>query len=85
MNTKVALCLLTLPLMANPPSVPSARVVERELEKEYEGRPLELKKEIPEIKIDIPREQLYFPRGKKFKSSVWKSTEMYRSPRKSFP
>lgn len=51
--------------MAAPPPVPSAGVVERELEKEYEGKPLELKKEIPEIKIDIPKERLHLPVGKK--------------------
>jgi hypothetical protein len=43
---------------AAPPPVPSAGVVERELEKEYKGKPLEPTKEIPSIQIDIPEERL---------------------------
>lgn len=46
---------------AAPPPVPSAGVVERELEKEYEADPLEEGKEIPSIQIDIPEEKLEIP------------------------
>jgi hemolysin activation/secretion protein len=53
------------PLLAAPPPVPSAGVVERELEKEYEGKPLEMNKEVPAIQIDIPDEKLEMPDGKK--------------------
>ncbi len=52
-------------LMAVPPPVPSAGVVEREIEKEYDGRPLEPEKEVPAIQIDIPEERLEIPDGKK--------------------
>jgi hemolysin activation/secretion protein len=49
--------------LAAPPPVPSAGVVERELEKEYEAKPLEPEKEIPQIQIDIPEEKLEMPEG----------------------
>lgn len=52
------------PLLASPPSVPSAGVVERQLEKEYEGKPLEPEKEVPAIQIDIPKERFDMPRGR---------------------
>lgn len=51
-------------LAAFPPPVPSAGVVEREIEKEYEGKPLEPEKEVPAIQIDIPKEKLDMPLGK---------------------
>jgi len=63
--THLAGSLLIAPLAAAPPPVPSAGVVERELEKEYEGRPLEPDKQVPAIQIDIPREKLKLPVGKK--------------------
>ena len=59
------LSLLTTALCAFPPPVPSAGVVERELEKEYEGKPLDPEKEAPAIQIDIPQERLQFKSGKK--------------------
>ena len=62
------LAILYLPavsLLAAPPPVPSAGVVEREIEKEYEGKPLSPDKEIPPIKIDIPSKRLNFPPGYK--------------------
>lgn len=52
-------------LSAYPPPVPSAGVVERELEREYEGKPLEPGREIPPIQIDIPRERLDSLDGRK--------------------
>lgn len=52
-------------LEAFPPPVPSAGVVERELEKEYEAKPLEQDKQVPGIQIDIPKERLEMPEGKK--------------------
>lgn len=57
--------LVINPLAAIPPPVPSAGVVEREIEREYEGKPLEPDKPIPAIQIDIPRECLNIPPGKK--------------------
>jgi hemolysin activation/secretion protein len=57
--------LIPASLMAFPPPVPSAGVVERELEKEYEAKPLTPEKEVPAIQIDIPRERLEFSDGKK--------------------
>jgi len=48
-------------LAAAPPPVPSAGVIERELEKEYEGKPLTQDKQIPDIQIDIPKEKLEIP------------------------
>ncbi len=59
------LSLFRTPLAAIPPPVPSAGIVERELEKEYEAKPFEQNKEIPQIQIDIPRETLDLPTGKK--------------------
>jgi hemolysin activation/secretion protein len=55
--------LSATPLAALPPPVPSAGVVERELEREYEGKPLEPDKEVPAIQIDIPKEKLEIPDG----------------------
>ena len=52
-------------LEALPPPVPSAGVIERQLEKEYEGKPLEPDKKVPDIQIDIPKEQLKLPEGSK--------------------
>lgn len=46
-----------------PPVSQSAGVVERELEKEYEAKPLEPHKEIPALHIDIPEEKLEMPPG----------------------
>ncbi len=57
--------LIPLALAAFPPPVPSAGVVERELEKEYEGKPLQPEKQVPSIQIDIPKEKLHLPSGKK--------------------
>ncbi|HEY4255097.1 MAG TPA: ShlB/FhaC/HecB family hemolysin secretion/activation protein [Chlamydiales bacterium] len=48
---------------ATPPPVPSAGIIERELEKEYEATPLEPKKELPDVQIDIPEEKLEIPEG----------------------
>jgi hemolysin activation/secretion protein len=55
----------TTSLAATPPPVPSAGVVERELEKEYEGKPLEPDKQVPAIQIDLPKKKLKLPVGKK--------------------
>lgn len=52
------LTFLTSQVIAFPPPVPSAGVVERELEKEYEAKPLEPDKEMPPIQIDIPEKHL---------------------------
>lgn len=57
--------LIASQLVAIPPPLPSAGVVERELEKEYEGKPLEPEREVPAIQIDIPKEVLEIPDGKK--------------------
>lgn len=63
--------LCALSLSALPPPVPSAGVVERELEKEYEAKPLEPDKEVPPIQIDIPQERLKFsPLKKVFISKI---------------
>ncbi|MBS0603789.1 MAG: ShlB/FhaC/HecB family hemolysin secretion/activation protein [Verrucomicrobia bacterium] len=59
------LSVVPLALLAFPPPVPSAGVVERELQKEYEGKPLDPDKQVPAIQIDIPRERLLFEDGKK--------------------
>lgn len=57
--------LAAFSLSAIPPPVPSAGVIEREIEKEYEGKPLTPDKEIPDIQIDIPREKLVIPGAKR--------------------
>lgn len=46
-----------------PPPVPSAGVIEREIEKEYEAQPLEPDRQIPALQIDIPEEKLDLPDG----------------------
>ncbi|MBS0653512.1 MAG: ShlB/FhaC/HecB family hemolysin secretion/activation protein [Verrucomicrobia bacterium] len=61
----VIFSLIASTLAAYPPPVPSAGVIERELEKEYEAKPLEQDKEVPAIQIDIPKERLEIPEGKK--------------------
>lgn len=57
------LLALGIPLAALPPPVPSAGVVERELEREYEGRPFIPGEKVPPIIVDIPDETLEFPTG----------------------
>src|SRR5271154_3332730 len=52
-------------LSAAPPPAPSAGIVEREIEKEYDGKPLEPNKNVPAIQIDIPEERLNLPEGRK--------------------
>jgi hemolysin activation/secretion protein len=52
-------------LIAAPPPVPSAGIIERELEKEYNAKPLEEDKQTPAIQIDIPEEKYDMPDGKK--------------------
>lgn len=52
-------------IQAFPPPVPSAGVVERELEKEYEAKPLEPEKQVPSIQIEMPKERLHFVSHKK--------------------
>ncbi|MFA6119531.1 MAG: hypothetical protein WC688_06425, partial [Parachlamydiales bacterium] len=60
------LFLLTrIGLFAVPPPAPSAGVVERELEKEYEAKPLDQEKIVPAIQIDIPEKRLEMPDGQK--------------------
>ncbi|MFA5250617.1 MAG: ShlB/FhaC/HecB family hemolysin secretion/activation protein [Parachlamydiales bacterium] len=56
-------------LPAAPPPVPSGGVIERELEKEYEAEPLEPERRLPEIEIEVPKEQLKIPAGLKVKIS----------------
>lgn len=55
--------LLALPalLPAIPPPVPSAGVVEREIEYNYESKPFELKGEMPAVEVDIPEARLDMP------------------------
>lgn len=57
--------LLLKPLAALPPPVPSSGIIEREIEKEYEGVPLDPVKEAPLIEIDIPEERLSLPSSQK--------------------
>lgn len=59
------LCFSYVTLYARPPTVPPAGVVERDLEKQYEAQPLEMEKNVPNIKVDIPKETLKLPEGKK--------------------
>jgi len=56
---RLILIALAVPafLAAIPHSFPSAGVVEREIEREYESKPFELKREIPTIEVDIPDER----------------------------
>ncbi len=61
----VLFVLIASALSALPPATPSAGIVERQLEKEYEGKPLEPKREVPSIQIDIPKERLALPEDKK--------------------
>jgi len=51
----------TLP--AIPPPLPSAGVVEREIEQNYEAKPLPLEKDIPSVEVNIPEEKLILPSG----------------------
>jgi len=59
------LLLASWALYAAAPPVPSGGVIEREIEKEYEGQPLTPDKKVPEIQIDVPKEQLELPQGHK--------------------
>ena len=63
MESKEPIGLLFAALVALPPPVPSAGIVERELEKEYEAQPLEEPREVPAIQIEIPNERLDLPEG----------------------
>src|SRR5882672_3733773 len=60
-----ALVAITSGISALPPPVPSTGVVEREIEKEYEGEPLAPTREVPAVQIDIPSERFQLPWGKK--------------------
>lgn len=60
----ISFCFIAI-VEALPPPVPSAGVVERELEKEYEEKPLNQHPSIPSIQVDIPEEKLFLPDGKK--------------------
>ena len=61
-SLRIAFCvsLFVVPafLAAVPPPLPSAGVIEREIEQEYEGKPLELEKEVPSVEVSIPEEKL---------------------------
>lgn len=61
----ISLLLFPLLVVAVPPPIPSAGIVEREIEKEYQGQGLELQPEIPSIEVDIPEERLDLPSDKK--------------------
>ncbi len=61
----IVAALLVQSVEAIPPPLPSAGIVERELEREYEQEPLEPDKELPQVQIDIPKERLHLPRRKK--------------------
>ena len=76
---------LVTQLRAIPPPAPSAGVVERQLEKDYEANPLESEKEMPAIQIDIPKEKLDIPDGKTVLVKRSRSREMNRflQPRSS--
>ncbi|MBS3903166.1 MAG: ShlB/FhaC/HecB family hemolysin secretion/activation protein [Anaplasmataceae bacterium] len=66
MRAQILLCIVfSSPLFAIPPPVPSAGVIEREIEQEYEGKPLELDKEMPSVEVDIPEEKLLMSSGEK--------------------
>ncbi|GAB5411008.1 MAG: POTRA domain-containing protein [Chlamydiales bacterium] len=43
--------------------MPSAGIIERELEKEYEASPLDAERDLPAVQIDIPKERLELPEG----------------------
>lgn len=58
-------CLIAGQVIALPTPVPSAGIIERELEREYEAEPLDPIRKIPSIEIDIPKEQLDLPEGVK--------------------
>ena len=50
------LCVFGLQiLVANEPMKPQSGIIERQLEKEYEEKSLELKQEIPAIEEDAPK------------------------------
>lgn len=59
--------VISLPLIANVPTPPhgGAGVIERQIEKDYEGIPLEPEKVFPNIEIDLPKEKLKMPDGAK--------------------
>lgn len=53
-------CILAV---SNPPPVPPAGVVERQIEQEYEVQKIDPEKQIPLIEIDIPEKQLDIGKG----------------------
>ncbi len=58
-------CLDAAPM----PPAPSAGIIERQIEQEYEAKPFEMDKDIPSIQIDIPKERLDLPEDKKVQIS----------------
>jgi hemolysin activation/secretion protein len=58
-------CLIPILVHSAPPPVPGAGVIEREIEREYEGQPLEEEKEIPSVEVDIPEERMTLPSDEK--------------------
>jgi hemolysin activation/secretion protein len=63
-NISLICVLLPAWLMAIPPPAPSGGVIEREIQQEYEAKPLPLEKDIPTVEVDIPEDRLSLPSGK---------------------
>ncbi len=53
--------LIFTSLWGEPLPVPSSGIIEREIEKEYEAKPIEPEKKVPSFQIDIPEERLDLP------------------------
>ncbi len=55
--------LITAKSMAAPLPVPRASggIIDREIESQYEAQPIEPEKEVPDIEVELPEEQLSFP------------------------
>ena len=49
--------------VSNPPPVPPAGVVERQIEQEYEVQKIDPEKQIPLLEIDIPEKKLDLGKG----------------------
>lgn len=57
------LLLSAVGLAAAPPPEPTGGIIERQLQEEYNARPLDEREEIPHVEIDLPKEQLHIPPG----------------------
>src|SRR5512146_1624310 len=77
-------CLFFFPAyvlaVSNPPPVPPAGVVERQIEQEYEAEKVDPEKQVPLLEIDIPEKKLDIGKGTiHLKKVVFEGNDVFSS------